>query len=82
MHERISLKYPLQPFTLNVSDDEVVDIEAFVIRVGFCVLEERQKELCRLLGPTSLASGSVPGLGLGVASGTADVAPGEKGRER
>jgi len=58
---------------LNVVDDEMVHVEAFVLRVGFRVLQQREEELGGLLGPTSLAARGVPGLGLSVASGTADV---------
>jgi len=58
---------------LDVVDDEMVDVEAFVLRVGFRVLQQREEELGGLLGPTSLAARGVPGLGLSVASGTTDV---------
>jgi len=58
---------------LNVSDDEVVDIEPLVVGVGFRVLQEGQKKFGGLLGPTPLGAGSVPSFGLGVTTGTSDV---------
>ena len=58
-----------------MGDDKVVDIEAFVVGVGFGILEKRKKELSGLLGPTALSSGRVPSLGLGVTAGTTDVTP-------
>jgi len=62
------------PIHLNVSDDEMIDIEAFIVGVGLGVLQEREKEFGGLLGPTTLRTGSVPSLGLSVATGTTDVA--------
>jgi len=59
---------------LDVGDDEMVDVEAFVVGVGLGVLQEREKEFGGLLGPTTLRTGSVPSLGLSVATGTTDVA--------
>ena len=35
-------------------DDQVVGVEALVLGIGLCVLEEVEEELGRLLGPTSL----------------------------
>merc|ERR1712168_961809 len=48
---------------LDVVDDEMVDVEAFIVGVRFGVLQKRQEELGGLLGPTSLAARGVPGLG-------------------
>jgi len=62
------------PIHLNVSDDEMVDVEAFIVGVGLGVLQEREKEFGGLLGPTTLRTGSVPSLGLSVATRTTDVA--------
>jgi len=59
---------------LDVGDDEMIDVEAFVVGVGLGVLQEREKEFGRLLRPTTLRTGSVPSLGLSVATGTTDVA--------
>jgi len=59
---------------LDVSDDEMIDIEAFVVGVRLGVLQEREKEFGGLLGPTTLRTGSVPSLGLSVATRTTDVA--------
>ena len=39
---------------LDVVDDQVVGVEALVLGIGLCVLEEVEEELGRLLGPTSL----------------------------
>jgi len=61
------------PIHLDVGDDEMIDIEAFVVGVGLGVLQEREKEFGGLLGPTTLRTGSVPSLGLSVAAGTTDV---------
>jgi len=58
---------------LDVVDDEMVHVEAFVLRVGFRVLQQREEEFGGLLGPTSLATRGVPGFGLSVTSGTANV---------
>jgi len=58
---------------LDVGDDKVVDVEAFVVGVGLSVLQEREKEFGGLLGPTTLRTGSVPSLGLSVATGTTHV---------
>jgi len=58
---------------LNVSDDEVVDIESLVVGVGFRVLQEGQEKFGGLLGPASLGAGCVPSFGLGVTTGTSDV---------
>ena len=62
-------------FTLDMGDDEVVDVETLVVGVGFGVHQEREQEFGGLLGPTTLGTGGVPGLGLGVATGSAHVAP-------
>ena len=43
-------------------DDQVVGVEALVLGVGLCVLEEVEQELGRLLGPTTL--GGAVNLGL------------------
>jgi len=59
---------------LDVSDDEMIDIEAFVVGVRLGVLQEREKEFGGLLRPTTLRSGSVPSLGLSVATRTTHVA--------
>jgi len=64
-----------RPIHLDVGDDEVVDVETLVVGVRFGVLQEREQEFGGLLGPTTLGTGSVPGLGLGVATGSAHVAP-------
>ena len=56
-----------------MGDDEVVDIESFVVGVGFRVLQEGQQKFGGLLGPTSLGTGGVPSLGLSVTTGTSDV---------
>ena len=61
---------------LDVIDDEVVDVEAFVLRVGFRVLQQGEEEFGGLLRPASLTARGVPGLGLRVTAGTADVASG------
>lgn len=61
---------------LDVVDDEVIDVEAFVVGVRLGVLQQRQEELRRFLGPTSLTAGSVPSFGLSVTTGAADVTPG------
>ena len=60
---------------LDVIDDEVVDIEAFVVGVRLGVLQQRQEELSRFFGPTSLTPGGVPSFRLGVTTRTADVTP-------
>jgi len=59
---------------LDVIDDEVVDVEAFVIRVRFRVLQQRKEEFGGFLGPTSLTAGCVPGFCLSVATGASNVA--------
>ena len=59
--------------TLNVRDNEVVDIESLVVGVRFRVLQERQKEFGGFLGPATLRAGGIPSLGLRVATGTANV---------
>jgi len=64
-----------RPIHLDMGDDEVVDVETLVVGVGFGVLQEREQEFGGLLGPTTLGTGGVPGLGLGVATGSAHVAP-------
>merc|ERR1712189_136967 len=50
----------------------MVHVEAFVLRVGFRVLQQGEEELGGL-GPTSLAARGVPGFGLSVTSWTANV---------
>ena len=66
---------------LDVIDDEVVDVEAFVIRVRFRVLQQRKEEFGRFLGPTSLTAGCVPSFGLSVATGASNVASKETRQE-
>lgn len=39
---------------LNVVDDQTVNIQSLVVSVGFGVLQKLQKEICRLLWPTTL----------------------------
>ena len=60
---------------LNVVEDEMIDVEAFIVGVRLGVLQKRQEELGRFLWPASLTSGRVPSLGLSVTTGAADVAP-------
>ena len=59
---------------LDVIDDEMVDVEAFVIRVRFRVLQQGKEEFGGFLGPTSLTAGRVPSFGLSVATGASNVA--------
>ena len=61
--------------TLNVGDDQMVDIESLVVGIGFGVLQERKQEFGGLLGPTTLSARGVPSLGLSVTTGTAHVTP-------
>lgn len=62
-----------RPVDLNVLDDKSVDVEALVVSVGLCVLEQLQQELCRLLGPPAL--GGAPLLGLRAAAHAAVEPP-------
>jgi hypothetical protein len=62
-----------RPVDLNVLNDESVDVEALVVCVGLCVLEQLQQELCRLLRPAALRGS--PLLGLRAAADAAVEAP-------
>merc|ERR1712142_1327990 len=62
------------PHLRGAIDLDVIDVEAFVTRVRFRVLQQRKEEFGGFLGPTSLTAGCVPSFGLSVATGASNVA--------